>query len=176
MKSHRIAEMTLLFIALIIFTVSCTHTIPLSVNLQIQKPAERKIPKKVLVIINKELAELVIHHKPGAFADTLSFAAGKSISANLITAMRAMFETVDLANDYPAGPAAHDYYLVVKLREHKFAWGSSAFSDWKYNVNIDYDLLDPSMRLLLNVATKGSSENRITGAERGSIIATGIAV
>ena len=168
--------MTLLFLVLIILMFGCTHNIPLSMNLQIQKPVERKIPKKVLVIINKETAELVIRHKPGAFADTLSFAAGESISANLITALRAMFETVDLANDYPAGPAIHDYYLVVKLREHKFDWGSSAFSDWKYNVNVDYDLLDPSKKLLLNVATKGSSENKITGAEKGSIIATGIAV
>jgi hypothetical protein len=176
MKNSRIAELSLLFFALIILTAGCTHTIPLSMNLQIQKPLERKIPKKVLVIMNKELAEMVIQHKPGAFSDTLAFAAGESIAANLMTAMKAMFETIDFANEFPAGPAAYDYYLMVKLRDHKFDWGSHAFSDWKYNVNIDYELLDPLRKTLLAVPTKGRSQNQITGAERDSIIATGIAV
>jgi len=176
MKNRRIAELSLMLFALIILITGCTHTIPLSMNLQIQKPLERKIPKKVLVIMSKELAEMVIRHKPGAFSDTLAFAAGKSIAANLLTAMRAMFETVDFANEFPAGRATYDYYLTVKLRDHKFDWGSHAFSDWKYNVNIDYELLDPIRKTLLTVPTDGSSQNQITGAERGSIIATGIAV
>lgn len=159
-----------------VFIAGCTHNIPVSMNLQIQKPSEQKIQKKVLVVMSKEQSEMLIRNKPGAFSDTLEFEAGKSVSTNLMTAMKAMFEAVDFANEYPSGQVGYDYYLTVQLKDHKLDWGSNAFSDWKYNVYINYELMDSSRKPLLVVPTDGSSKNRITGGEAGSIIATGIAV
>jgi hypothetical protein len=176
MSNLCITKFVFICFASMVFMTGCTHNIPVSMNLQIQKPSESKIQKKILVVMNKEQSEMLIRKKPGTFSDTFEFEAGKSISTNLVTAMKAMFEAVDFANEYPSGQGGFDYYLTAQLADHKLDWGSNVFSDWKYDVHINYELLDSSRKPLLAVPTDGSSKNMITTGETGSIIASGIAV
>ena len=120
--------------------------------------------------MSKEQVEAIILEKPGAFADTFRIEGGKSISSNLTTAMKVIFESADFANELPRTDASFDYYVLANYKNYKIEWGSTAFSPINMNVYIDYDLLNAGKETVLAVSTDGSSTWQRSGGEVAALI------
>jgi len=172
MRSNCIRKIMLgLCCIFMIVGAGCTRNIQVSTNLQVQNPPEQKISKKVLVVMSKEQAETIILEKPGAFSlDTFRFEAGKSISSNLVTAMKTIFESADFAYELPRDGGSFDHYILANYKNYKIEWGSTVFSPININVYIDYDLLDVNKGKGLAVSTDGSSTWQRAGGEVVALI------
>jgi hypothetical protein len=171
MKPNSFKVMLLsLFCGIIFLAGGCTRHIKVSTDLQLQNPPPEKIAKSVLVVMSKEQAAAVIVEKPGPLSDNFRFDAGSSISSNIITAMKSIFEKADYANELPKGGASYDFYLLVNYKRYKIEWGKTAFSKISFNVYIDYELLNTDKMKIITVATDGTSAWRRSGGEAVAII------
>jgi hypothetical protein len=120
--------------------------------------------------MSKDQAEAVIIEKPGALSDSFRFEAGNSISSNIMTTMKSIFEKVNFATDISQGGDSYDYYLLVNYKNYKIEWGNTAFSPINMNVYIDYELLNSSKVKVMTVSTDGTSTWQRSGGEAVAII------
>ncbi len=170
MKKRNSQHMLWMLFVVLILTVGCTRNVKVSNDMQFKNPFTEKIQKKVLVVMSKEQAEAIVLEKPGALADTFRFEAGKSISSNLVAAMKAMFQSADFAYELPLNRDSFDYYILANYKSYKIEWGSTAFSTINMNVYIDYNLIDARKKKVLAVSTDGSSSWQRSGGEVAALI------
>lgn len=170
MKRNVTCKIVLAIWCSIIMLAGCTRNIQVSTNLPFKNPQDQKNSQKVLVIMSKEQAEAIILEKPGALADTFKIEAGKSISSNIVNAMKVIFESADFAHELPQKGTSFDYYILARYKSYKIEWGSTAFSPVTMNIYMDYDLLDARKEKVLAVSTDGSSTWQRAGGEAVAII------
>lgn len=170
MKSKVTYRIVLAMCCSVIMLAGCTRNIQVSTNLPFKNPQDQKYSQKVLVVMGKEQTEAIILEKPGPLADTFKIEAGKSISSNLTTAMKTIFERSDFVNELPRNGDPFDYYILAHYKNYKIEWGSTAFSPVTMNVYIDYDLLDARKEKVFAVSTDGSSTWQRSGGEVAAII------
>ena len=170
MKRNVTYKIVLIIFCSFIMLAGCTRNIQVSTNLPFKNPQEGKINQKMLVVMSKEQTEAIILEKPGALADTFKIEAGKSISSNLTTAMKTIFERADFVNELRRNGDPFDYYILARYKNYKIEWGSTAFSPVTMNIYIDYDLLDARKEKVLAVSTDGSSTWQRAGGEAVAII------
>ncbi len=157
--------------AILLTTVlfACTVKMPVSLELQIQDPPQKKIPKKLLVVMSREQSEAVFIYKKGAFADIFVFDAGRSIQVNLMRAMGSMFQELQFANDIPAVKDRFDLYLRAEFKGAEVHAGS-LFGQSKVNIFADYSLLDKNGADLKKIETRGNIQRGYSGSTKGMAV------
>ena len=154
----------------LVLLTACTRNVPLRHEFDFQNIPETKVEKHLLVVLEKEQAEMVILHKPGPMSDNFRYEAGPAFRDGLVNFMKTRFAEVDFAHTLSPDGQGHDYYLVTNFKDYKIDLGSTLMSNAHYNVYIDYTFLDADHKEIFAVQTDGNNINRHSGGDIATAI------
>lgn len=163
------------FLALVAGLSACAFNVPVSTDLTVGNPPEKKIPKRIMVVMSQKKVDSTFSYKESALADNLVFAAGKSIQANLVRAMGSMFRQADFANAIPAGKGGYDYYLLADFKDAKLQTATTIYGESKINIFVDYDLLDAQGARLKKIETTGEVQKGYSSATKWTPVFSSVA-
>ena len=149
---------------------SCTRNVPLRHSFEFQNIPSTKVAKELMVVMEKDQAEKVIIHNPGAMSDNFRYEAGPAFRDSLMNLMQERFEKVDFAYEMPSEGSTYDYYLQANFKDYKIDLGRTLVSSKKFNVYIDYTFMDASRQPLFTTETDGDNINRYSGGDIATAI------
>ena len=160
-----------LSLLLVLLLAACSRPVPLMHSLELAKQPSQKIAKKVMIVMPKEQAELVIHHKPDPLADTYVFAGGPSIKDSLYHVMGQVYAEVAFTHDLASSTEKYDQALHIDFKDYKIKL--NIYTGNVVDLEIDYRLTDPSGATLMTIPTKTSSKDRYSPGELVSSLLLG---
>lgn len=152
-----------LFITFLIVLAGCSHNVPLRQSMMLTDPPEPKMDKKILVVIPKEQAELIIRHKPDPLADTYVFAGGPALKNTLVSVLNQVFQEVGFAHSAEGAAFDYDYAVAVNFRSHTVKL--NIYTGNVVTLGVDYTVKDKKGKELLSLPTDVSSKDRYSGGE-----------
>lgn len=151
----------LCFVPLLI--IGCAHQVPLKHELELSSPPDKKIDKKILLVIPAKHAALVINHKPDPLADTYVFAGGPSLKGTLQDVLSQLYRETDFAHALPSGGGDYDLAVVVDFQSWDIIL--NIYTGNVVTLGINYSILDGNDDTLSSVPTKTSSKDQYSGGD-----------
>jgi len=152
-------------ISSVLFFGCAPIVVPLSSTLDIEEPPGKREIKRVVVVIDKETAEMSQKCKPNALADTFQLDIGESIKSNALHVVKLNFTDVEFCNTITEVQSPFDYLLELKLIESNFVMGKTIFSTQKCFLKLDYCFYDLNKQPLFTVNSMSNGEAKATSKE-----------
>lgn len=148
-----------------LFCSCAPKVVPLSSTFDIQGLPSNRAIKRIVVLLDKETAEMSPTYKPHALADSFQFDIGKSIKDNVLHLVKLTFTEVEFCNNIAEVQSPFDYLLELKLIEFNPVLGKTIFSKQKCFLKLDYYFYDSNKQPLFTVNSISSGEGKATGGE-----------